>query len=243
MKTRPQLVRSGYKMLFAYSAFTVIAMLVWWKVQPPPCHIYVIDNAGPICLISSFVVIPLVGLSLFFINRKCRKEHSLRQRMHIISVCIISLAVWIVSCIPAVFLIGAYQPWPINLLIGHSTMTRLKERGFIPNNATQIVVRDSHYGFHGDGCMFVTFRCPESEQPWKRTSGKWIKLPLDSRAKATLDVVERDFSIPPDQLPDLRSPSVYYWIDDSSDRRDECTGHLYMQDKDKNQYWYFNLTT
>ncbi len=124
-----------------------------------------------------------------------------------------------------------------------ATLKRLQENGFIPQTVTQTIVRDSHGGFHGDGCMFVTFISSDTNQSWKWPSEKWIILPLDSRAKETLNIVVKDLSIPADQLPDMSSSSVYYLIDDSSDRRDAFTGHLYIQDKEKNQYWYFNVTT
>lgn len=201
-----------------------------------------IESIGPICLFSSFIAIPLVGLILYFINRKCRKKHSKRQKSFMTLVRVASLAVWLFSCLPVAFMVILIEPWPLSVLRDRSTMKRLTETGFIPQNAANIILQDSHGGLHGDGCMFVTFRLSKTDHSWPWLLSEWSKLPLGSHHETTFDRVIKEFSIPAEQLPDLSSASVYYLNDDSSGRR-APPGHLYIQDRDKNQYWYFNVTT
>ena len=141
MKPRSQLVRIGYWVLLAYVALTGMAILVETTL-----HNSFTDHAAPICLISLFVVIPVAVIVLFFLNWRCRKEHSRRQRIFMHVARALLLVAWLFSCLPVVLIISLTQPWPLSLRHGPDTSYAregfAKHAGFsAPSSVSQIYYR------------------------------------------------------------------------------------------------------
>ena len=122
----------------------------------------------------------------------------------------------------------------------HRALKREQEHGLVPANATDIYIQDNHGGFHGDGLTFLTFTCV-SQEPNIPIKPNWEKPPLFEKAQSTFDFVINCFSVPAHYLPDMSSPSVYYMINDRGGGEFHV-GHLYIHDKEKDQYWYFNVS-
>lgn len=119
---------------------------------------------------------------------------------------------------------------------------RFLDNGFIPPNAADVLVKDNHGGFHGDGLTFVAFSCVEVPPSFWTKHAEWKPMPLEKRAQTTFDVVCGQLNVPEPQKPNLKSSTLAYFIDDKSDYREIHTGHLFLKDDNTHQYWYLNWT-
>lgn len=150
--------------------------------------------------------------------------------------------------------VSLMNPWPLSLYQHYAVKTHLLETGFIPATAANVVVRDDHGGFHGDGRRLVIFdygsQSLDELQPVRQltlsaaargVSFEWRTKPFDERSQATLQTLAH-FDIDPVLWPDTDSAAIGYWCDDTSDYRPYQCGHLYIHDPNARRFWYINIT-
>ena len=117
MISRPRLVRVGYAAVIVYIVLT--ALLIF--LENTRFRSRFTDQGAPFCMISLFFIIPVAIITLWFVNRKFRKEHTRPQRALMHAAHAFFFVAWLFSCFPVVFFVGITQPWPLTLRHGPDT--------------------------------------------------------------------------------------------------------------------------
>lgn len=118
-------------------------------------------DTAPILLISLFFILPITGLPLLILNRKCREEHTEPQRVGMLLARVVIFIGWVISCVPVGFIAVMFQLWPISLRAGPDTDYARegfeKEIGFKPTSSVSKIYYRSE-GFLTDGNGYLRFQ-------------------------------------------------------------------------------------
>jgi hypothetical protein len=215
MRSRSQLIRIAYWVLTGYVAFTGIAIFL----ETTSLRNRFTDHAAPFCMISLFVILPIAGLTLFFLNRRCRKEHTKLQRTLMHAARAVFVVGWLFSCFPVILIIGLTQPWPLTLR--HGPDTGYAREGFA-----------KHAGFTPPSSV---------SQIYYRIDGGWLDVGYRLRFQVTApDVVHRIVSrhemTKQDEMKMRHSSSRFpkWWSEKSGRKGLEC----YSREDTGSYYWY-----
>lgn len=100
MKNRAQLVRVIYTAINLYIATTVLLAIL----QATRFRATLMGQAALFMVLSVSVIMPLMTMVLWFLNRRCRSDHTRAQRRYLIASRIIFVLAWLVSCVLTAFL-------------------------------------------------------------------------------------------------------------------------------------------
>ena len=107
MRSHAKVVRIAYGILISYVGLIYITGII----GPRSPYNRFMENAVQFCVMSLFVVLPIAGLTLFLLNRKCRQEHTKSQLVLMGAVRFILVVAWLIYCVPVVIT----QPWPLGV--------------------------------------------------------------------------------------------------------------------------------
>ncbi|MFQ5684848.1 MAG: hypothetical protein ACE5HC_16465 [Candidatus Binatia bacterium] len=138
-----------------------------------------------------------------------------------------------------------------------TALKRLRDRGYLPADAREILVKDSHGGFHGDGTTFIVVECsPECLRELRAKINKdydyrlsvsphesWRRSLHDDAAKRTLEITADKENDDSSLLPDIGSKGLEFrCIGRIKEPFSYCTT-LYIIDHAVGRFWYMNITT
>lgn len=146
MISRPKLVWIGYTVVNALIAMT--ASLHIAEELQFRCRIS--SQYLSLCFYSLFLVIPIAAISLWLLNRKCRKNISRATDVYFGVSRVLFTMAWLVSCLPIALIIAIAQPWPLSLRQGPDTdYARQGFERFVgfapPSSVTDIYYRSEFY--------------------------------------------------------------------------------------------------
>ncbi len=181
MKLRSQIIRIVYWGLASCVAIVCIASIL--ETTRFSNHF---TDIAPILLIPLFIVLPIVGLTLFLLNRKCRQEHTKPQRIRLHVARSIIVVGWLFSCVPVGFIIVTFRLWPLSLADGPDT--NYAREGFArvtgfksPSSASKIYCHQ--YAGLTDGGVRLRFQVTSSSVVQRIAAQKKMTRQVESRRK------------------------------------------------------------
>ncbi len=105
-----------------------------------------------------------------------------------------------------------------------TALKRLRDRGYLPAEAREILVKDSHDGFHGDGTTFIVVECSpaclnelrakiDKDYDYRlsvRPHEAWQRSPHDDTVQRTLEMTADQETDNRSILPGLSSKSLEF---------------------------------
>lgn len=156
MKLRSQIIRIVYGVLAGCVTIVCIASLLETTRFSNR-----FTDIAPFLLIPLFIVLPIAGLTLFLLNRKCRQEHTKPQRIRLHVARSVIVVGWLFSCVPVGFVVVMLRLWPVSLSDGPDTDYAregfAKETGFKPPLSVSKIYYHS-VGFMTDGSVRLRFQ-------------------------------------------------------------------------------------
>lgn len=138
-----------------------------------------------------------------------------------------------------------------------AALTRLREAGYVPAEATDVFISDTHGGFHGDGDTLLVFACGRAclDQLKERVSRDYASqiargltrdwstpstpgLPQIQRTLESIASTDRGRR---PRMPDLSPGSVLVLCGEQGSGPTSYCGNLFVLDYGRQRFWYMNI--